>query len=256
MELACNDQIFEQAVAFAEDAGGDGTQVDFECRLPKAFLADPPLDEVVTRNFEIGLRGTFKKLSYELAVFHSTNKNEILFQSTGKSTGLFANVDKTQRSGFEGTLRGVWHQLRWFVSYSYIDASFEDRFTALAPITPKPMTMGTYWCNQVIVSPVFQVSRQTQVLNIRWPNPSRLLSISVITADSSLEETRATNYQKTKTYTLANIRLRYVSSRGIEFFSRIDNLFDEKYESFGHGVHGQTLPGTRCLSKFLSGGQV
>ena len=30
---------------------------EFECRLPNAFLADPPLDDVVARSFELGSRG-------------------------------------------------------------------------------------------------------------------------------------------------------------------------------------------------------
>ena len=34
----------------------DPDDIDFECRLPNAFVADPPLEQVVSKNREIGYR--------------------------------------------------------------------------------------------------------------------------------------------------------------------------------------------------------
>ena len=42
--------MFDLAVAFAIEAGEDPDDVDLECRLPNAFLADPPLDDVIAKN--------------------------------------------------------------------------------------------------------------------------------------------------------------------------------------------------------------
>ena len=112
IELACNDSVFTRAVIAARAEGEDEDDIEFECRLPNAFLADPPLDDVVTRSFEAGLRGSMGLLDYHLGFFHATNNDDILFQSTGRATGLFANVDETRRLGFEGMAGGLNRQDR------------------------------------------------------------------------------------------------------------------------------------------------
>ncbi|MCG8413128.1 MAG: TonB-dependent receptor, partial [Pseudomonadales bacterium] len=133
IELACNEGVFDLAVQFALADGEDPDDVDFECRLPNAFLADPPLEQVVAKNFEFGSRGLIGNLNYTAGFFHTTNEDDILFQTTGRSTGLFANVDETQRVGFEGSIGGQIENLNWFVSYSHVDASFQDDFKVLSP---------------------------------------------------------------------------------------------------------------------------
>ena len=42
------------------------------CSLPNAFLADPPLEQVVTESWEGGFRGTIKNnIEYQLGFFHA-----------------------------------------------------------------------------------------------------------------------------------------------------------------------------------------
>jgi len=64
------------------------------------------------------------------------NEDDIIFQTTGRSTGLFANVDETRRVGLEANLRGRWSALDWFVAYTWLRATFEDTFDALSPNHP------------------------------------------------------------------------------------------------------------------------
>ncbi|MEC8950329.1 MAG: TonB-dependent receptor, partial [Pseudomonadota bacterium] len=125
IELACNEGVFDLAVQFAIEDGADPDDVDFECRLPNAFLADPPLDDVVAKSFEIGSRGYINGMRYAVGLFNTTNHDDILFQTTGRSTGLFANVDKTRRSGFEGSLSGQIQNFDWMFAYTHVQATFE-----------------------------------------------------------------------------------------------------------------------------------
>ena len=67
IELACNDSVFTRAVIAARNEGEDD-DVEFECRLPNAFLADPPLEDVVTKSFEAGLRGSMGLVDYHLGL--------------------------------------------------------------------------------------------------------------------------------------------------------------------------------------------
>src|SRR5690606_1093838 len=106
VELDCNDHIFGIPMANAIAEGEDPEDVEFECRLPNAFLADPPLEQVVARSFEVGARWNVNDVDVNLGLFHTTNNDDIIFQTTGRATGLFANVDKTRRLGFESHLNG------------------------------------------------------------------------------------------------------------------------------------------------------
>ena len=84
------------------------------CKLPNAFVADPPLAQVVANTWEAGFRGDLKRLPFEGTVhwnagfFHVINNNDIIWQSNGNvnSMGWFENVGKTQRQGAEAGLSG------------------------------------------------------------------------------------------------------------------------------------------------------
>ena len=82
------------------------------CRLPNAFVADPPLEQVVAHTFEVGVRGTYRqdrlKLDYSAAAFQTTNTNDLIFISSGMvaNQGYFSNVGDTRRQGIEAQLSG------------------------------------------------------------------------------------------------------------------------------------------------------
>ena len=128
IELACSEELSRNA---------DTGEVE-ECRLPNAFLADPPLDEVIARNVEIGLRGALSGgLNWSLGLFRTRNENDIIWQ-TGQTRahGLFKNIDNTRRLGVEAMLAGAYRRWRWNVNYTWIQATFEDDFDVLSPNHP------------------------------------------------------------------------------------------------------------------------
>ena len=111
---------------------------DDPCRLPNAFVADPPLDEVVTTSAEIGLRGRSGAVRWSAALFHSDSADDIIFVSSGAGTsaGYFANVDATRRQGLELWIRGRSGAVNWDASYTLLDATFQDRLTLSSPAHP------------------------------------------------------------------------------------------------------------------------
>ena len=61
---------------------------DAPCNLPNAFLADPPLEQVVAKSAEIGLRSEGSEgLRWHVGGFYTRNRNDILFQTTGGLSG-------------------------------------------------------------------------------------------------------------------------------------------------------------------------
>src|SRR5262249_29184932 len=118
------------------------------CRLPNAFVADPPLAEVVARTFEAGVRGTIRRggstVRYDVAAFPTPNSDDILFGSSGAvaNQGYCANVGQTRRQGVEAGLGGR-HRLGaragaldWSLHYTLTDATFETPFVAPSALHP------------------------------------------------------------------------------------------------------------------------
>ena len=112
------------------------------CRLPNAFVSDPPLHQVVARTFELGTRGRVPaaggRIDYSAALFRTTNHDDILFISSGMvaNTGYFRNVGETRRQGVEASLHGR-HPLGgrgarvdWSAQYTYLDATFQTPFSS------------------------------------------------------------------------------------------------------------------------------
>ena len=100
------------------------------CGLPNAFAGDPDLNQVVSRTFEAGARGTLahEMLNWSIDLFSTNNTDDIQFVATTTSQGYFANVGKTRRQGFDLALGGKIRALAWHASYSFIDATYRSSF--------------------------------------------------------------------------------------------------------------------------------
>jgi iron complex outermembrane recepter protein len=102
------------------------------CRLPNAFVSDPPLDQVIARTLELGIRGKAGAQSWSVALFRTSNRDDIIFVSSGRvrGEGYFENAGRTRRQGLEliggGTLA---RRAKWYASYSLIDGTFRDAFS-------------------------------------------------------------------------------------------------------------------------------
>ena len=98
--------------------------------IPNAFGADPDLKAVVSKTYEIGLRGKVSEhLRWRVAGFRSTLYDDILFNQTNAVQGYFANVGKTRRQGVEFAFDGVKDRFDYALAASWIDATFQSPFT-------------------------------------------------------------------------------------------------------------------------------
>lgn len=220
---------------------------DAPCNLPNAFLADPPLDEVVATSVEAGVNGvTGGGLRWHAGVFHTTNKDDIIFQATGgaqANVGFFDNVGDTRRQGIELSLNQRIGMARWFVDYTFVDATFEDAFNVNSPNHP---VFEDDPDSPLIVDDegVLLVRGGSHIPGI----PEHQLNAGVdfnfgerftIGADASfrsgvyLRGDEANLLSKTSSYTVVNLRGEYRFSDSVRVFARIENLFDEDYETFG-----------------------
>ena len=233
IELACNEGVFDLAIQFAIAAGEDPNDVDFECRLPNAFLADPPLDEVVANSIEIGSRGFINDLGYSLGLFHTVNKDDILFQTTGRSTGLFANVDQTRRRGIEAKLSGRRQNLDWMAAYSYIDATFQDSFNSLSPNHEFADDSGEITVRSGDRIPGIPRHQFKLVSDYRITEGFSVGLDMISNGGQHLRGDESNQLDEIDGYTVVNLRGRYQVNDNFEIFATVQNLFDEEYETFG-----------------------
>ena len=97
------------------------------CKLPNAMASDPPLNQVVTRTWEAGVRGSREAWSWNAGVFHAVNRDDILFvSSTQTGFGYFKNFGRTQRQGIELGLSGRLGRVEIGAGYTYLDATYQS----------------------------------------------------------------------------------------------------------------------------------
>lgn len=100
------------------------------CKLPNAMAGDPPLDQVVTRTVEAGLRGTHGRVSWHGGVFHAGNDDDILFVASEQTGfGYFTNVGRTRRQGAEAGVRLQVGRLSLGTEYTFLSATFQSEET-------------------------------------------------------------------------------------------------------------------------------
>jgi outer membrane receptor protein involved in Fe transport len=102
---------------------------DQPCKLPNAMAGDPPLEQVVTRTVESGIRsGTAGELTWNASYFFAENNNDILFvTSTQSGFGYFKNFGQTRRQGIEISLNStIARKITIGGGYTFLDATFQS----------------------------------------------------------------------------------------------------------------------------------
>jgi outer membrane receptor protein involved in Fe transport len=102
------------------------------CKLPNAMAGDPPLQQVVTRTWETGIRsGPGSPVNWSAGYYRADNNNDILFvTSTQSGFGYFTNFGKTRRQGMETEVNKTFlEKLTIGGGYTFLDATYESAET-------------------------------------------------------------------------------------------------------------------------------
>jgi iron complex outermembrane receptor protein len=218
---------------------------DAPCNLPNAFLADPPLDQVVATNVEAGLRGATGSWRWHVGAFHTTNEDDILFQTTGgaaANVGFFDNVADTRRAGLELSLSRQIERMRWSIEYSLIDATFEDDFIVNSPNHPvfdeeqtAPQIAGEDKLFVASGATIPGIPRHQANAGVDFAvnEQLRIGGDVVYRSGVYLRGDEVNLLDQTDSYTIVNLRSEYRFNERLVVFARIENVFDEEYETFG-----------------------
>ena len=207
---------------------------DDECRLPNAFLADPPLKQVVSRSGEAGLRGNHRNWSWSIGGYYTRNEDDIIFQSTGGASGnlgFFANVGDTQRIGGDASLafRAGW--LDGTASYSFVRATYEDPFPIRDLLGEDGEDLTVRSGNRIPGIP--QIAIKGTLGATFLANRSRLALEGEYYSDRNYRGDEANQLRPVSNYGLVHLLFNYRPSSIFSFFVRVNNLLDREYETFG-----------------------
>jgi outer membrane receptor protein involved in Fe transport len=209
------------------------------CKLPNDFLADPPLDAVVSKTAEIGARG-FRddRWQWSAAVYRTRLENDIAFISAAAgatNAGFFANVGTTRRQGIELAAQARLARVSFGLRYTFLDATFQSSFTESSPANSSADEDGVIEVvpgNRIPANP-----RHVVKLRVDWTVTPRLfLGTNLLTSAGvharGDENNRDANGQLPG-YTVVNLDGRFLATKRLEIFARVNNLFDRRYYNFG-----------------------
>lgn len=212
------------------------------CKLPNAFVADPPLAQVVSNTWETGFRGRLNQLSddadihWNAGFFHVINNNDILWQGNGAVNGMgyFENVGKTQRQGAEAGLSGLFFddRWRWSANYTFVDATYQTAFGSPNAANPYAVDGVTQVKpgNKIPGIPAHQFKFNTDVDIL----PEWTLGFDMnYNASQFLRGDEANLTAKLPGFVVFNLHSEYRFNPHVALFGRVNNLFDREYANFG-----------------------
>ena len=239
------------------------------CQLPTGLQADPFLEQVVSRTIEVGMRWKNER-NYALAVsaYSTNNKNDILFTPVSAGLGYFDNFSKTRYQGVDLNASKSWGAWSLRTQYSYLYATYQDTMSLMSGDRTMSITSGTRMAG---------LPMNTLKLHLDWRMNDQLrLGASTISTSKLITQGNedglvgidddaapASADASIKGYTLLNLSATYKAEKGLEFFAKINNALNKRYETYGliaannFALDGSTLnntDGEQTVAKFVAPG--
>jgi iron complex outermembrane receptor protein len=221
---------------------------DVPCSLPNSFLADPPLDDVVARTVEAGLRGKEGTINWNASIYYTELKNDLFFFPATEddpadprlNVGIFDNIDKTARAGLELGVFGEANKFDWFANYSYVRATFEDEFQYAREVDDNLETFNVEKGDRLPGIPAHNIKIGADY------HLNEQLTVGMTASYHSSQYYRgdeANVDKKIDAYQVVNMHARYKVNKNFQLFAKVDNLFDSEYETFGLYGEPDEAPG-------------
>lgn len=208
------------------------------CRFPNAFLADPPLDDVVARTLEVGGSQGLQLGSWEaewgVSAYDTQLRDDIVFIAAGTlvGTGYFDNVRATRRRGLEAHVETAGPRGSLRAAYGFVDARFGTALAMLAPHNPGADASGRIPVNPGDRLP--GIPRHSFKAGADWRlGPSLTVGTEVLYESSrTLRGDEANLQAPLPGYVRVDAGFGYRLGR-VELFGRVTNLLDRRYSTFG-----------------------
>ncbi|HYG13572.1 MAG TPA: TonB-dependent receptor, partial [Methylophilaceae bacterium] len=222
---------------------------DQPCKLPNAMAGDPPLDMVVSKTFEGGVRGNLSpSIGYTASIYRTQNTDDIQFIAANSSgAGYFDNVGKTRRVGLDLGLNGVEGKFSWFAGYSYIKATYKSDFDLVSEVNSSAQVIGVDADGEDIEA--IHVNSGDNIPGIprhqfkfrgeyqatqNWSIGTNILAFADQYSHGNENNEHDGEGAKVSGYTVVNLDTRYnFGKSGWQVFAKAINVFDREYYTGG-----------------------
>jgi outer membrane receptor protein involved in Fe transport len=218
------------------------------CSLANFLVADPNLQQVVSRTFEAGVRTQSHPfadatLNSELSLYRTTLSNDILaVGSSLPGLSFFQNVGTTLRQGFDLSFKLKYRRLSAYLGYSFIDATFQTPFTEQSPNNPGADANGNIFIQSGdrlpgIPQNILKFGADYAITDAWTVGGSALAE-----AGQYLFGDEANLTPTTPPYFVLNLHTTYQVTKNFQLFAKIDNAFDAQYYTYGSFAPTSAIP--------------
>jgi iron complex outermembrane receptor protein len=208
------------------------------CLLEGFLVSDPPLQQVVAKTYEVGLRGKSPfadgRIEWKAALFRTDSSNDIInVASVIQGRGVFQNVDATRRQGLEAGVQYFADQ--WFVygNYSYIKATYQFDGDISSPNNPSADDDGNVHVTRGKFIP--GIPRHQLKLGAEYAfTPQWKFGVDLVVVGSQyFVGDDANQNEKLPSYWVTNLHTSYDLSKNVRIFGLINNIFNQAYYPYG-----------------------
>jgi outer membrane receptor protein involved in Fe transport len=220
------------------------------CLIESFLTADPPLKQVVSKTWELGLRGELASLSqtqhlnWSFGLFHATNEDDIIPVTSPESQGrgFFQNAGETQRQGIEAGIQ--YQETRWsaYANYALVDATFQTPLVLSSPNSPNS---AAFECPDSDDALCIQVNKGDHLPGVPmhrfkagidyWVTSKwRIGGDLVAASDQVFFGDEGNDGQRLPGYATVDLHTSYDLTDHIQIYGLVDNVFDTRYGLFGN----------------------
>jgi len=223
------------------------------CIIGAFLISDPPLKQVVSHTVEAGLRGSKElnvgTLGWKLGAFRAKNTDDILAIPSNElqGFGFFQNVGATRRQGIEAQVTLTSKALQLYASYALVDARFLDALQ-LGSHSPFADINGNI---QVVPGnriPAIPRNRIKAGFDYSITDAFKVGGDALIVGSQYFVGDESNQASRLPAYAVFNLRTSYQIDKTVQIYGRVDNIFDNRYATFG------TFFDTTAVPNFTNGG--
>lgn len=206
------------------------------CSLPTGLQADPYLRQVIARTFEAGTRlRPSEKSEFTFVFYRTDNSDDILFRPTAPTggRGYFTNFSRTRRQGLDVSARTQIGIVSLQASYNYLHATYQADGELFGG--ERNITVGRGTKISGLPDHTLRLNAELKASSQLTLGSSILATSGMVTQgneDGLIGDGESVN-TKVDGYLLLNLYANYQSQKNLEYFARLNNVFDTRYETYG-----------------------
>jgi len=223
------------------------------CVIGAFLVSDPPLKQVESHTIEAGLRGAqdlnLGTLGWKIGVYRADNTDDILAipSPVVQGFGYFQNVGATRRQGIEAEVDLKSSTTSVYASYTLVDARFLDALQ-VGSNSPFADANGNIQILPGDRIPAIPRNRIKAGIDYSVTDAFKVGGDALYASSQYYVGDGSNQAPRLPSYAVFNLHASYQINKTFQIYARADNIFDNRYATYG------TFFDTAALPNFANGG--